>query len=247
MDISEQLFMSTIQIVSKNNLNSSTGTGFFFRFDNIRGTCVDTIVTNKHVVDSFDTCTLNLRSKLDNSIIPVTINANLWILHNQLDLAVLPMDRIYMQYNNLNIYTKAFTKSHIPPSEYLSKLSCIEDVLMMGYPDSIIDLHNNLPVVRKGITATPVKYNFQGDPAFLIDSSVYGGSSGSPVFIYNKNGYTKDGKFINKPQVILLGINHKVFLHNTHRFDLYNQPIHIENGLGIVIKSSCLFDFKKLL
>ena len=53
---------------------------------------------------------------------------------------------------------------------------------------------NKIPVIRQGITATPIWNNFKGDKVFLIDAGVFPGSSGSPVFIYNRGTYpTRDG------------------------------------------------------
>jgi hypothetical protein len=36
---------------------------------------------------------------------------------------------------------------------------------------------------RRGMTATPPQLDYCGRPTFLIDASVFGGSSGSPVFL----------------------------------------------------------------
>jgi hypothetical protein len=49
---------------------------------------------------------------------------------------------------------------------------------------------NLLPIIRRGITASPLQINYSGRPTFLIDASVFGGSSGSPVFLYNNGTYT---------------------------------------------------------
>lgn len=52
---------------------------------------------------------------------------------------------------------------------------------MVGYPDGIWDEFNNQPIVRRGITATHPKNDFNGKGEFLIDAVCFPGSSGSPV------------------------------------------------------------------
>ncbi len=54
--------------------------------------------------------------------------------------------------------------------------------MFIGYPDGLYDELNLTPIARKGITATPLHLDYGGDPAFLIDATVFPGSSGSPVF-----------------------------------------------------------------
>jgi hypothetical protein len=67
-------------------------------------------------------------------------------------------------------------------------------VTFIGYPNGIWDSKNLLPVVMRGTTASPIEVDFEGTPRFLIDASVFGGSSGSPVFILNQGTYSmKDG------------------------------------------------------
>ena len=46
------------------------------------------------------------------------------------------------------------------------------------------DQVNLIPITRTGMTATPLQLDYDGRPSFLIDASVFPGSSGSPVFVY---------------------------------------------------------------
>ena len=64
-----------------------------------------------------------------------------------------------------------------------SELDSLEDVVFVGYPSGIYDSVSLLPIARRGTTATPVAVDYRGLPAFLIDASVFPGSSGSPVFL----------------------------------------------------------------
>ena len=63
------------------------------------------------------------------------------------------------------------------------ELNVAENVLFVGYPDNRYDAKNDLPLVRQGLIASHPKYDYNGDPVFIIDVQVFLGSSGSPVYI----------------------------------------------------------------
>jgi hypothetical protein len=69
-------------------------------------------------------------------------------------------------------------------------LDALEEVVFIGYPNGIWDEINFLPITRRGTTATPMAVNFGGKKQFVIDASVFPGSSGSPVFLFNKGMYS---------------------------------------------------------
>jgi len=88
----------------------------------------------------------------------------------------------------------------------------IEDIVFLWYPNDIGDDINNLPVTRRGITATPFAVDFCGEKQFLIDASVFPGSSGSPVFIYKSESYsTRSGGLVVGSQLDIVGIVSPVF------------------------------------
>lgn len=248
MDLTEQVYMSTVKVVANTQSGAKYGTGFFYSYDDICGQKVDVVVTNRHVIDSCTSWVLYLRDK-ENSADSILYKEDevAWITHPYMDLAIMPLSAVYkgLADKNLSMSHLFFNKSHIPQPDNIGSFSCIENILFVGYPDALEDECNNLPIVRTGITATPIKYNFQGRPEFLIDAFIYGGSSGSPVFILNPHGYVTNGTYINQPRTVLLGI-----LRAVHQHTLCNTSelqIRIPNGLGYVVKASCLFDFIPLL
>ena len=92
-------------------------------------------------------------------------------------------------------------------------IDAVEDIVFVGYPNDIYDRRNLLPVVRRGITATPVSIDFEGKPAFLIDASIFPGSSGSPVFLCNIGSYSPKGKgLIAGSRIFFLGVVASVFI-----------------------------------
>lgn len=130
---------------------------------------------------------------------------------------------------------------------------------MIGYPNGIWDSHNNMPIVRRGITATNVNHNYQGEPIFVIDCACFPGSSGSPIVLYDEGHFSSDEKGLSintGPRLMLLGVLFAGPQHTAqgeiHVIDtpLKQVPIslsRIPNNLGFVIQADKLLDFKKIL
>lgn len=131
------------------------------------------------------------------------------------DVAVMNISAIYT--NLCNASTKPFIKwidsQFIPNQQVIGKfISPIEDVLFVGYPSGIWDSNNYLPITRKGTTATPYYIDFIGEKKFLIDASVFPGSSRSPVFMYYSGGYPdKEGALYSGNMLRFLGIIASVY------------------------------------
>ena len=126
---------------------------------------------------------------------------------------------------------------------------------MAVYPIGLWDEKNNLPIVRRGMTATDPVIDYNGRQEFLIDAAVFPGSSGSPVYIADDNGQFVGSVFVG-PRVKLLGILYAVHEYTSNEkieiipiptaFDLRGKE-HIPAGIGVVIKADKLQDFKTLL
>jgi hypothetical protein len=93
---------------------------------------------------------------------------------------------------------------------------------MAGYPNDIYDQVNNVPVVRRGITATPFQIDHNGKKEFLIDAACFPGSSGSPVIVQDF------GPRMSQQNLVLGGA--KIHLLGT----LYAGPQHTATGEIIV-------------
>lgn len=230
------------------------------------------LATNKHVADNCEELQIVFSAPLPNGLpdpskkIPVTIHISRpggIILHPDpiVDLCLIPIEHILAQFKAHVGWLPVFRRvelDHIPSQAEWDELHAIEEVIMIGAPNGIFDWHNNLPIARRGITATPPALNFQGRKEFLIDMACFGGSSGSPVFICNTAGFsTRQGNVnIGGIRVRLLGI-------------LWGGPVYKASGelvvneiptsttvtpltpmmlnLGYVIRSSALYDFIPLV
>ena len=86
----------------------------------------------------------------------------------------------------------------------MDEIDAIEDIIFIGYPNGIWDSVNNMPILRKGSTATHPCLNYNGKKEFMIDAACFPGSSGSPVLIFNENGYKdKKGKYQGQTGITL--------------------------------------------
>lgn len=201
--MAQQLLFSTVRITEDASPEGETiGTGFVFAYEPdamSEGNAAFFVVTNKHVVEDAEEGSL-VFIKNDGSgkpligqgvQVPILQFENHWHGHPDpdVDIAVMPL---YMLMNHREepdwptfgelTYVAPIRSQHVATSDSINDLDAMEEVFFIGYPDGLYDTVNLTPVVRRGITATPVQLNYQGQPTFLIDAAVFPGSSGSPVF-----------------------------------------------------------------
>jgi hypothetical protein len=128
---------------------------------------------------------------------------------------------------------------------------------MIGYPNGLWDSVHNMPIFRRGITATHPRLDWNGKPEFLIDAACFPGSSGSPVFLLNEGGYfSRGGLRLGSGRLKLLGVLYAGPQHTVEgeikivNVPIQNKPIAlsaIPNNLGIVIRSTALKDIEAAL
>lgn len=222
--LAEQLFFSTIPIntVFEDGARGS-GTGFVY----IHGEpplSYPFLVTAKHVVDGNcdgvreGTFTFKLQ---ENDLpaqagavsvsIPEELWQRMWFPHPDptVDVAVFPLGPLIRerQAEGHRFFFRSVFPHMVPARQALEELDAIEVVTFMGYPDGIWDDVNILPIARRGTTATPISVDFKGRPEFLIDGSVFGGSSGSPVFIFNQGMWSlKSGGSVAGTRLMFIGL-----------------------------------------
>ena len=129
---------------------------------------------------------------------------------------------------------------------------------MIGYPNGLWDKVNNMPIIRKGITATKYSLDYNGKKEFVIDAACFPGSSGSPVILFNKGGYTdKKGNLKwGSGRLLLLGILYAgpqlrvdgtIRVITTPDSQSIGVQSNIPNNLGYIIKSKAILDFVPIL
>ena len=178
----EDIFFATVRIVTN---EGNVGTGFCFCDEDENDDGSVFIVTNRHMVEGHTGGTLfchkghNGAPAFEPAVQCGVISWNEWFCHPDplVDVAVLPGSAILCSEEifNRSISTSLFLDDDQPHA--------LGEVVFVGYPNGIFDTVHALPVARQGMIASFLNQDYNGRPCFLIDASVYGGSSGSPVFL----------------------------------------------------------------
>lgn len=252
LSIAERLQYSTIKIISVNcEEGISSGTGFFAHLDQQENTVVPVLITNKHVIH--DAIKIYFRCHLENEnglpsgeIISLELMLEEKNVFNHpdptIDLCAISIFSILSEHK---IFYTPMTMDLVPEVEDWQYFDAIETITMVGCPNGILDDVNNLPIIRQGITATSLNKPYNGKDEFMIDMACFPGSSGSPIFLYNSNGYLdrKANSFMmGASRIKLIGVLYAgPLLTNTGNIILANPPQVTVNSmmhLGNVIKST---------
>ena len=238
-------------ITNKHVIKGAKIIKFFFT----RGEEIITIEEDKRKIKIFS----KKNEEQIKEIIPKTgekfecsLNGEEWFEHPNadIDLTSMNLSPILNQINKegIKIFIKTIPLDLIPSKENLEELDALENVLFIGYPNGIYDSKNLYPIIRRGITATPIYSDYEGKSLFLIDASVFPGSSGSPVFIYDKGGYKdkKGNMFVGQDRILFCGVISSVFFQNEEgEIEFRDIPTKLtpfmkkseKIDLGVVIKS----------
>ena len=257
---SEQLLFSTVRLVAS---NGSTGTGFFFKFGFENNLSVPVIITNKHVVNNNQKENVKFYLHLkngnapDNEALSISFNTD-WHFHQNQDLCFCFVNPLFEQIKTLKqkeIFYTSITENLIWEDKKLVDLNAIEEVIMVGYPGGLWDQGNNLPLFRRGITASHPAIDFNNKNVGAVDMACFPGSSGSPIFILNQGGYVdKENNFnIGKDRLIFLGIlfqgphydvKGQLVIENIPTQQKVSSLTHMMMNLGYYIKAEEILAFK---
>lgn len=271
LTMSEQLMHSTVRIetLNQNGFSQSTGTGFFFLFSIKGKNNVPVLVTNKHVVkDSvlgrlvFTICNGNNDPLYgEKYIYTISDFEKAFVMHpdKEVDLCIMPINPILedaQKKTNKKLFTISLDESLIPTQEKLESLSVLEDIIMIGYPNGLWDEANNLPIIRRGITAIHPKFNYNNKTDIVVDIACFPGSSGSPICIFNQGSYSTGNGIAIGNRFMLLGILYAgpqqtaIGDIQTVTIPTIAVPIARTNvmiNLGYAVKSNRLLDFKPII
>lgn len=259
--VAETIMFSILQIQAfdEGSNHAELGTGFLVAFCPNGNSFAPALVTNRHILKDYGYVEIpfTLR-KTDGSpdignIKKITISTSSQIRHpnDDIDLAILPLQPAFesLRSQKLFPFCSFLNIGWVPTEEEWESFDAIEQIITVGFPKGLRDTVNNLPIFRSGITATPLKYDFNGKPDFLVDVSSFKGCSGSPIFFVE---YEKP-KVVSK--IYLLGIHH-AGVNSTFDGQLKNMPpefpravptIDLPIGLGVAVKSRELLVFEKIL
>lgn len=252
----KQLLYTSVRIETKfGDGSTGVGTSFVFRDSGSPEGQQLFLVSNKHVVAEAETGLVFFTKESANGepllgepfFLKNDGFASQWHGHpdESVDVAVMPLSW------QLDMIGKGGEIAHLRPvlAHEIAEPSIFENldvsapVLFVGFPDGMFDEKHYLPIVRRGYVATSPELDFNGQPVFLIDASVFPGSSGSPVFTVG------DNLIGGTPALKLLGIISAVYTQATDGSISWqpaptNQvPVpSIEQmiDLGVVFKARCI-------
>ncbi|HKB58930.1 MAG TPA: serine protease [Gallionellaceae bacterium] len=208
-----QLLYTPIRIEAKDRYGStSAGTSFVFQDVASPSEHQLFLVSNKHVVAGAEEGYLYFPTEGSDGR-PVkgkpffVRNDMFWMQWHghpdpDVDVAVMPLswqlDMIAR--GGTKVFLRPIALDEVAGPSTLESLDVTAPVLFVGFPNGMFDEKHYLPIFRRGYVATAPDYDFNGEPVFLIDASVFPGSSGSPVFTV---GDTSIG---GTPSMKLLGV-----------------------------------------
>lgn len=247
-DLSTQLLFTTVPIWTESPDGSgSAATAFIYMVPvpHKPEISVPLLVTNHHVVAKAKRGLVEFVERAGDSPnrekrvrVEVSRDALLGNANPELDIAIIPLGAMLTQIQDAGrpAFFRSVTPDIVPSAEVISGLAAMEEIVFIGYPSGLRDETNANPLIRRGITSTPVWNDFQGRPSFLIDAGVFPGSSGSPVFILNQGAYaTKDGLVVGS-RILFLGMIRQSMVRSDSGRDTFL-------GLGEVLRSSAIVDF----
>lgn len=213
MTFDERLQYITCRIESRFESGSSAvGTAFYYghRIDERR--IAPVIVTNRHVIwdEQYGPAVggkfqVHTSRSVGGVLIPAGVFHHVefveaeypfhefWVPHPdpEVDLCAMPALPLKYVMNALGSvpYINVIGDDLTLAQHELDLLNVVEDVVMVGYPTGLWDDVHNLPLFRKGTTASHPAQDFQGRPMFVVDLACFPGSSGSPVFAVREQRY----------------------------------------------------------
>ncbi len=275
MHFTEWLINTTVRIQSvRTDKTISTGTGFYFGFfkDNSKSQVTKVLITNKHVIRDSKKMKLYFKG-YDKTGLP-NYNAKFEITEKnpqamfvnhpdpEVDLCAIPAS--YFHYNivskgHMPYIRSYFTEDNLLTQQDFESISFIEEILMIGYPNGLWDEAHNLPIVRKGITATGMFMPFNNKDEFLVDVAAFPGSSGSPIIwikdINSKETGVSYPSFLKLVGTLYAGPTHSTIgeIKSNNQGRKNNNPniaqvkIKIPNNLGIAIQARRIMELQELV
>lgn len=198
--LSRQLLLNTCRVQATENGAVSTGTAFFWDDSDDSESSVPFVVTARHVVENADTIVTWVLKEDSHGdpLLGQAVRVNLpkpqdWTFHpdSEVDIAVVPFAPAVqvLRRRGITLAVKYVGRSFIIPSDELDDYDAVESISFVGYPNGLYDSASDLPVIRRGVTASLLHLHWNGRPQFLVDASVFPGSSGSPVFALSEGTY----------------------------------------------------------
>lgn len=188
---------------------TGSATAFFFQ-DTLSEGRPSYLVTNKHVIVGQDRIRARFHlstgkerrrfSGASSSWIEIVDPASVWSHHPdpEIDLCALRVrDLKRLAEGQLeDLFFSPIGGAGNGDAAQEARFPAILQVAMVGYPIGLWDTANNLPIIRRGTTATHPNVDFEGRPEVVIDMACFPGSSGSPVVYFDRAYFGSTHRFL---------------------------------------------------
>jgi hypothetical protein len=256
LGLTEYVANTTIGIQA-NGKKIVNGTAFFFVFETNKG-LVPSVITSKHLLEDAESITFFFLEENANRFPQygrtqqITIKrSDLAVINHpdaQLDLVVIPVTSIITYFSNKKILISyhPLSETVIAKDSMMKTLNPVENVFLIGYPAEIKKELEGTPLIKKGITATPLFIDFDKKKEFLIDIAAYNGSGGAPVFVYQNSNSDRNDQRMEGQRILLAGISTATW---TKGFAerIYPDDRRDQENTSIIIKAERILEFKKVL
>jgi hypothetical protein len=265
----ERLLYTTTKVTTiLNDQPHGSGTAFFYNVRTDDGEFINLLVTNKHVVSGSDAIYIVFHRLAPDSNPPAPsgellswkINYSQQAFFNHpdpdVDLCALVISDVSNQTAQVGtpIFFIGLDNAIIPSEDDWVNFDAIENVQMIGCPRGIHDEVNNIPITRRGTTATPLGNHYNGKQEFVVDMACFPGSSGSPIILNNRDGYLdrKGNAFMmGGERLFLVGVLYAGPMITNDGTIILNHMPRVEVAtmmhLGFALRSTRLLDIENLI
>lgn len=165
--LAEQLFFTTVPVFATSADDSWSGTAFLVDLQDDADRSFPILVTNRHVVEGAASLRIGLHSSTPKrrQWRPgkgwlIEVDPSSWVAHSnpRVDIAALPAGPFLFgsDEKGRSPFFRLLGLDLFATDDRLTELDALEDVVFVGYPAGLSDSANNTPIVRRGLTATPV-------------------------------------------------------------------------------------------
>lgn len=216
----EVAYMSTIRLLAMKENGPEVASAFVI--DDGHDSFV---VTARHAVEDARSVTLHFYSGESGPDLGPAISYEIrdpsafWIGHDDkdVDVAVGPLEEIedFFEREERPFFASRISSEDFAPRweqpapspfDGFRRPRALDEVLIVGYPNDYRDNPTSLPLLRRGVIATPLWLDHEGRPVFLVDTAASHGTSGGPVFCVEEKQKTGKMMYGDSGAVVLLGI-----------------------------------------
>lgn len=108
--------------------------------------------------------------------------ADVAVIQINKELTTLP--DFFNKYEDKDSEEHQFASFSLPDSQFIGRNQLRTDrVYSLGYPGRLYDSRTKFPIRRNALIASPLHFDFEGEPRFLTDARMDPGTSGAPILV----------------------------------------------------------------